>query len=198
MDALPGNSTDLALRAQGGDRAAFEQLYERVAPALFAWIELRLRRGATRLDPEDVLQEVWFRAFDRFESYDASRGFRRWIFGIAKNVLLQNYERLRSEPGSHALVSSASGSVALPDTLTTASSRLCKDEALLRFIDYVSALDADDQTLLVYCGLEEYTCAEAAVRLGISVEATAKRWQALRARLRQSGVLEKLASALID
>ena len=163
----------------------------RVAPMLFAWTKLRAR-GAVQLDPEDLLQEVWCRALDRLQSFDPSRSFRAWIFGIAKNTLIHSLDPSRRPPSP---LQSGSG-VGPFDTLTSVSLRLGKDEALQRFVDYVQALDADDRTLLIYCGLEGYTCERAAKRMGISTDAATKRWQILRARLGKSGVLEKLALEL--
>jgi hypothetical protein len=39
-----------------------------------------------------------------------------------------------------------------------------------------------------FCGLEGATCADAARKLGIGVEAAHKRWQRLRNRLREVGL----------
>ena len=39
----------------------------------------------------------------------------------------------------------------------------------------------------MHCGLEDMPCTLAAVRLGLGVEAVTKRWQRLRARLREGG-----------
>ena len=79
------------------------------------------------------------------------------------------------------------------DSVTSICSRLSKDDSVRRFLDYVSKLPSDDRLLVVYCALEEYTCAEAAERLGLTPEATNKRWQTLRARMRENGVLRALA-----
>jgi hypothetical protein len=39
----------------------------------------------------------------------------------------------------------------------------------------------------MHCGFEEFTCASAAVQLGLTTDAVIKRWQRLRARMRESG-----------
>jgi DNA-directed RNA polymerase specialized sigma24 family protein len=46
-------------------------------------------------------------------------------------------------------------------------------------------LDADERLLLAQVGLEGVSFAEAGERLGLSRDATAKRWQRLRARLEE-------------
>jgi hypothetical protein len=47
-------------RARAGDPTAFAQLYERLAPSLDAWSQLRVT-GSLReyVEPSDVIQEVW-------------------------------------------------------------------------------------------------------------------------------------------
>src|SRR5262245_938602 len=61
----------LARAAKGGDEARFGQLYERIAPAIYTWACVRIRpamRG--QLDPQDIVQEVWCRAWKAFPHFD--------------------------------------------------------------------------------------------------------------------------------
>ena len=57
--------------AQKGDEDSFAKLYEHLAPALLTWAELRIR-GEQRatLDPQDLVQEVWYRARRAIDSFD--------------------------------------------------------------------------------------------------------------------------------
>jgi len=73
----------------------FAALYGRAAPALFAWAALHVGEPLrARLDPEDVLQEVSCRAFERFDTFDPGRSsFHAWIFGR-----LRRRGRLEREP----------------------------------------------------------------------------------------------------
>jgi RNA polymerase sigma-70 factor (ECF subfamily) len=192
----PGETAELAHRVRAGDRAAFQQLYDRLAPALYAWTHLRVRPGAgAGVDPQDVLQEVWLRALRGFDGYDPASSFRGWILGIAKNVLLQgyrksSYDRIHSVPSPdgrrYELMS-------CPDSVTSIGTRLANDDAIQRFLAYVSGLPREERMLMLYCGLEEYTSAQAAARLGISADAANKRWQSLRSRMRENGTLRALA-----
>ena len=93
--------TDLsARRGQDGDGEAYAVAYSRVAPALFAWADLRIRAPLrAHLDPEDLLQEVACRAFEQFGTWDSERAsFRRWAFGIASNVLREGLRRIATHP----------------------------------------------------------------------------------------------------
>ena len=77
-------------RAQKGDREGFADLYERLAPSLYAWAAIRIHpRHRGRLDPADIVQDVWWRAMDRFSRFDPAQGsFRGWLFTIATNALI--------------------------------------------------------------------------------------------------------------
>jgi RNA polymerase sigma factor (sigma-70 family) len=175
----------LVARLRAGEAERFNELYERIAPSLWAWAHLRLRHEtASTHEVEDFLQEVWLRAIDGLPGFDPERsGFRAWIFGIAKNVAYEDWRRGASSSGS----SQPSASALLddwPDIATSIRTRLSKDEALKLFLDQVAKLDATDRMLLVHCGLEDLPCAQVARRLGLGEEAAAKRWQRLRNRLR--------------
>jgi len=188
----------LARAAQGGDLARFELLYQRVAPSLYAWASLRVPRD---IDSGDLLGDVWLRAVQSLRNHDAvNQEFRAWIFGIAKNVL---YEALRQRARSRAhgvrpaigagsSLSAGHGIEALPESVTSISRALARDESVQRFLEYCGRLDADDRGLLVHCALEGFTCVEAATRLGITSEAATKRWQRLRQQLREAGWVQEL------
>ncbi len=182
----------LAAGAQGGDAAQFAALYERVAPALHAWAQLRIRRSMRmHVDPADLVQEVWVRAVTAFPRFDpATRSFRAWLFTIAKNVLLEGFRKLRRSPwaaGEGGPTTRLFALANVPDDVTSLSRRLGRDEAVGAFVERVGELADEDRQLLVHCGLEGLTCAEAARRLDLGEAAVVKRWQRLRARLREQG-----------
>ncbi|MEM9381336.1 MAG: sigma-70 family RNA polymerase sigma factor [Planctomycetota bacterium] len=178
---------------RSGDAESFAHLYEHIAPAVFTWASLRIRpEQAAVLDPADLVQEVWLRAWRKVEDYDADRiPFRFWVFRIAKNVLLEATRQAR-KPDRRASSSSAGEDDRLDpldlvaDTITGVSRRVARDEGLARFRDAVAALPEDDRRLVVHCGLEGLPLREVGERLGISEEAATKRWQRLRARMRTS------------
>lgn len=186
----------LAERARNGDLSRFEELYARVAPALYGWTSLRIHaelRG--RIDPEEIVQETWLRALAEFQKYDERRGtFRAWIFGLAKNVLLEGLHTAHRSPRSGAGTTSGFSPLEhLPDLATSATRRLARDEGLQRFLACVRELGEEEQTLMILVGLEGLSCAQAALRLGISHEAALKRWQRLRGEI----VSRDLPSALL-
>jgi len=184
-----GRTHLLVARLRSGENDTFRELYERIAPSLCAWARLRLspERG-TALEPEDLLQEVWLRAIESLASFEPERAsFRAWIFGIAKHVA---YEAGHRRPAATLL---AFASLEMwPDVATSIRSRLARDESVRMLVEHVSTLDPIDRMLLIHCGLEDVPCAEAAVRLGVEADAATKRWQRLRARLREDRFSELL------
>lgn len=175
--------TDLATQ-----REIFEEHYERVAPALYAWASLRIRpsfRG--RLDAEDVLQEIWVRALEIHESRDPSKGsFRAWIFAVGKNVLFEAYRKLDGVGASQIGPSTRARMLDnWPDQATAVSRRVAADEGVRLFLQRVGELPREDRMILIHCGLEGLTHAETATRLGLTRDTVAKRWQRMRTRLEQ-------------
>ncbi len=93
MRALMTPPTELRawiVEAQRGDRRAFERAIAAVEDELRATIDRRLGRGLRpAIDPEDVLQETFLRAFKSVEtsSWQGEESFLRWLVGIASNVV---------------------------------------------------------------------------------------------------------------
>jgi RNA polymerase sigma-70 factor (ECF subfamily) len=61
----------------------FEALYE--AELDYVWRSLR-RLGIRNEDLEDLTHDVFTKAFHRYDTYDATRPIRPWLFGIALRV----------------------------------------------------------------------------------------------------------------
>jgi len=193
----------LARQAREGGSDSFAVLYERIAPALYAWADIRIRPGVRAwLDPADLVQEVWCRALRVFEQFDPENvSFRYWIFRVAKNVLLESVRKVGSpafrnqNPGTTTRLFALSQ---VPDEVTGISRRLSRQEELERFRDWVKELERDDRELLVHHGLEGLSHAEVGERLSLGTEAVAKRWQRLRAKLEQQALPREVLSVLID
>lgn len=192
-------TTWLAARLAEGDTESFDELYEHVAPALFAWARLRIPALLrSQLDAQDLVQEVWFRALRRFELFDPSAGtFRAWIFRIGKNTLLEALRKLgpmrRQEPRTNS--SCFSPLDGIPESITSIGSRLAADESVQRFLAFAGSISPEDRQILLLCGLETTSCRETAPLVGMNEEAVAKRWQRLRALLREKSWSRELLDA---
>jgi len=192
----PADTRDLVAKVRGGELERFRELYERIAPSLYTWARVRSRPAqGISLDPDDLLQEVWLRAFERLDDYDAACGsFRSWIFGIAKNVAFEAWRRGSLAPHGESSPRSSIGSAldAWPAMSTSIHTRVARDECVRRFMEELDGLDPVDRMLVVHCGMEEVPSTVVATRLGLGQDAIAKRWQRLRERLREGSFSELL------
>jgi RNA polymerase sigma-70 factor (ECF subfamily) len=82
---------DLIQRAAGGDRSAFETLYQRFARPVFG---LALRRLGDRGRAEDAVQETFASIWRSAASYKPERGpGAPWVYAVARNAIV---DRARS------------------------------------------------------------------------------------------------------
>ena len=195
---LEAETQRLARLAKDGDAERFSELYERIAPALFTWASLRIRPAMRNaLDPQDVVQEVWFRAWKSFGTFDPdTTSFRLWVFRVAKNVLLEGFRKIQRSGSAAAGPTTRMFQMQnLPDSATAISRKVARHEGIQVLLEWVEKLDEDDRQLFVHCGLEGLSYAEVGERMQIQRDTIAKRWQNLRARIVQFAVPHDLISA---
>ncbi len=141
----------LVARARESDPDAWEALYRRAYPRLFAYARRRL---ATEAQAEDAVSEAMTRAMHHIGDFTWSgSGIDGWLFGIARNVVYETYrESAHSTPTDPAaLVSRATPSGGDP------LDRLVSDEEsrLLRAaFDRLTAGDRELLELRVVVGLD--------------------------------------------
>jgi len=93
-DDIPDIALIAALAA--GEVEALGALYDRHARIVFA---LLLRIVGDRDAAEEILQEVFLRAWQHAHAFDDSRGtVRSWLYGIAHNLALNELRRRRRRP----------------------------------------------------------------------------------------------------
>lgn len=105
---------------QGGDRAAFEALYERLAPEVGRYFGAILR-DADRA--ADLTQECFLEVHRSRRLYLPPLPVRPWLFGIARNVLRRywRHERRRARERHAPLespIGGANASAVAQDTVT--------------------------------------------------------------------------------
>jgi RNA polymerase sigma factor (sigma-70 family) len=104
----PERFTSLLEAARAGNEAAWQELYEGLAPVVLGYL-----RANASPDPEDVLSEVFLQAARDIAKFDGEeRGFRSWVFTIAHHRLIdaRRHSARRPvelsaeppEPGGHA------------------------------------------------------------------------------------------------
>ncbi len=85
-----------------GDSRAFEHLFNRYGGALR---QLYLQRtGQKSDDTDDLIQEIFIKAFLNLSSYNRRYAFGQWIYTIAKNTFIDYVRKRRDDisiEGSH-------------------------------------------------------------------------------------------------
>ncbi|MDJ0780473.1 MAG: RNA polymerase sigma factor [Desulfosarcinaceae bacterium] len=91
-DQLPrdADETDLIRAAQAGSREAFHRLVDRHQAALFRLVIVRTR---SRMDAEDIVQDVFFKAYAKLDRLKRNAAFRSWLYQIALNKIRDYYRR---------------------------------------------------------------------------------------------------------
>lgn len=110
---------DLA-RFHAGDEALFEDLVRTYSPVLIP--HLRRYAGADT-DVEDLLQELWLRAYRKRTTYAGSGSFLGWLLTVGRTVGMAVVGRRHKPESIPALESERSGaleSLSLRETLTDA------------------------------------------------------------------------------
>src|SRR5882757_945139 len=78
-----------------GDSASFEPLVERYSPRVFAAARRYARRES---EVEDIVQEVWVKAFQKLSSFRGEAPFEHWLMRMAVRIcydFLRGHQRNR-------------------------------------------------------------------------------------------------------
>jgi RNA polymerase sigma-70 factor, ECF subfamily len=158
------------------DRSAWAVMYDRHVSDVFGVVYHLL--GGDRGAAEDVCQEVWLLAIDRFDGFDVSRGaFRNWLLGIARHRALHHHRRIATLAAN---ADTDGPSEALPplDLLELRERADVVRAALL-------CLDSDHRRVLQDKYAEGLSVTEIADRTGRSAKAVESLLSRARSRLRE-------------
>ena len=159
-------------RSARGRPDAFVEVVRRHEVAVHGFIA----RRAGRQMADDLLGEVWVRAFAARGGYDPAReDARPWLYGIARNVLRAHW-RVRRDAG-RAVQDAVDPWDEVVDQLDSAA----RAQAL---IPALRALPGPERDVLLLVAWEQLTPAEAAVVLGIPQGTARSRLHRARAALR--------------
>jgi RNA polymerase sigma-70 factor (ECF subfamily) len=89
-DAAGFATVDLVEKAQNGDRTAFHRLVDQFQPRIYRMIFYRTR---SRMDAEDLTQDVMLKAYKNIGRLKSSDVFRSWLYRIAINRVKDYYRK---------------------------------------------------------------------------------------------------------
>lgn len=148
----------LMLAVKNGDADKFSVLFERHHPRLFAFF---YRMTANAPASEDLAQEVFVRILKYRKSFAADKGFRAWMYQIARNVRADHFRKLESESSLARYPAPIAQTLPPPDYEKQEQASLMQ-RALL-------ALPEDKREILILARYEEMKYEAIAALLGIDV-----------------------------
>src|SRR5918999_1743437 len=108
------SDVDLIGRAAEGDARALEVLYDRYARVVYSFA---LRIVGDQQVAEELLQEVFFRAWQQGSSFRASRGtFITWLLSITHNMAIDEVRKRRRRPQKSENDDPEAALAGVPDT----------------------------------------------------------------------------------
>jgi len=173
----PESDHQLLERLRAGQEQAFVALYHRRQPALYRFA---LQMSGSAAVAEDITQEVFLALLREECGYDPDRGsLIAYLFGIARKLLLRQFERRRSDVGVDT-GAEETGFAELADASDPLADLAAREriEALRRA---VGSLPRRYREVVVLCDLEEMDYAVAAAALGCPIGTVRSRLH--RARL---------------
>jgi len=179
----------LVERAQAGDREAFGEIYEQLAPKVYSYL-YNHTNGRAHL-AEDLTEEVFVKVLEKLGRYqDRGLPFASWVYRIAHNHLVDYF---RTQPKR--------GVVSIDDCYDLAESRAEKslDEALVHgeLTKALKQLTEEQRQVVVLRFLQGMNISETATAVGKSEDAVkklqARGLMAMRRALGSVGITELAA-----
>jgi RNA polymerase sigma-70 factor, ECF subfamily len=201
--SMTGDSSEtsrLLQRAAGGDQEGWGALLARHRDRLRRMVALRMdQRLQGRIDPSDVLQEVFLEAQQHLEDYlrKPSLPVFLWLRGITGNKLLELHryhlgtqmrdagQEVSLYRGSLPETSSAALAAHLLGHDTRPSEAAVRAEIKIRLQEALNSMDPLDREVLALRHFEQLNTAETAKVLGIREAAAGKRYVRALKRLKE-------------
>lgn len=90
------NEKELVNGVKRGDKAAFEEAYDRYSPALYGVVLKILQDEA---QAQDVLQDAFVKIWKKIHSYDDTKGrFFTWLLNLTRNTAIDAYRKNQRKP----------------------------------------------------------------------------------------------------
>jgi RNA polymerase sigma factor (sigma-70 family) len=147
---------------RAGSDEAFRVLHDRYRQRLFAYVRQMLS-GASRQDAEDVLQDVFVRAYGALRNDSRDMNVRAWLYRVAHNRCIDHLRRPVPPPAEIFEVSRKP----LHDPIEEAQRR----DDLRRLVEDVARLPDQQRSALLMREIDGMSYANLAVALDVTVPA---------------------------
>jgi RNA polymerase sigma factor (sigma-70 family) len=165
----PDPDLDLVERARRGDTKAFDALVEKYTPKLYGLV---YHMTSNREDTNDILQDVFAKAYRALKRFRGKSSFYTWIYSIATNMTL-NFLKKRNRRRSMSLDDVDLSIENDPDFIEVTSKSDPVREANLSELQQrlnmaMQQLSVDHRTVVTMFDIQAMPHAEIAKILGIS------------------------------
>jgi RNA polymerase sigma factor (sigma-70 family) len=147
---------------RAGSEEAFTVIHDRYKQRLFAYVRQMLS-SASRADAEDVMQDVFVRAYGALRNDNRDVNLRAWLYRVAHNRCIDHFRRPTPQAADVFDVSRTP----LLDPIETAQRR----EDLQRLVDDVGRLPDQQRSALLMREIDGLAYADIAVALDVTVPA---------------------------
>ena len=186
--AMDINDSELIAAVRGGDVASFEPLVKKYQPRIFATARRYARRES---EAEDVVQEIFIKAFSKLSSFRGEAPFEHWLMRLAVRTcydFLRGHQRNREMTFSDVTTEETNW---LEQFIADPSARNESASAAREIVEKVfTKLSAPTRLILTLLEIEERSVKEISKLTGWSVPLVKVR--AFRARAEMRKVLEKM------
>ena len=172
-----------------GDSASFEPLVQKYSPRIFATARRYARRES---EVEDIVQEVWLKAFQKLKSFRAEAPFEHWLMRLAVHTcydFLRRHQRNREMTFSELTDSESDWLSRFASDPASGSEEAAAARQLLARI--LEQLSPAARLIITLLEIEDRSVKEISKLTGWSV--TLVKVRAFRARAEMRKILAKLA-----
>ncbi|MEU6122050.1 RNA polymerase sigma factor [Streptomyces sp. NPDC047123] len=186
-------TTNLRTRIRDGDSAAFPELFDAFARAVY---NHAFRLTADWGVAEDVMSETFMEAWRLRTKVDAEGGsLRPWLLGVATNVArnrMRGDRRYRAAAAA-AMAEAERGAQEIPDHAGVVAGQVDDRRRLAATLRALSALKRPEREVLALCLWEGMSYTEAAAVLAVPVGTVRSRLSRARKRLARQAEAELAA-----
>jgi len=172
----------LVQRFQGGDKAAFAELYDFFLRPIYNFIYYKTHHKETA---EDLTSLTFTKALDKILSFDSTKGpFSAWLYQIARNIVIDHYRTNRSHSDIEDVWDLNDGS----DVIRDIDAR----NQLEKVKKYLQELTSEQRDIVIMRVWQDMSYAEIAASLGKSEASCKMAYSRAIHRLREKMPMEVL------
>jgi RNA polymerase sigma-70 factor (ECF subfamily) len=170
VSRLKNFQAETVQKAQAGDLEAFRQIHDQYAGRILNFL---YRMVDSREDAEDLVQNVFLRAFHELNDLKDPGRFESWVYRIARNEAYQAFRKKRGEPRAKNPQSGESDGdtpeIAVADRRPTPQDRLLQEELGSRIRIVLRSLPPKLREVFILAVIDEKSYAEISEIVGRSL-----------------------------